>query len=87
MSVPGSHSDVGGGYKDRRQFANRALQIMHQQAIARGVPFGSLPAEYSDTDTTGVSTHDSRWPNDILRDFSDDQNGRPRRPREIIYYP
>ena len=87
FSLPGAHSDVGGGYKDRRQFANRALQIMHQQAVARGVPLGAIPAEYLDTNSKDLRPHDSRWPNDKARDIYDFIYGNAKRPREIIYYP
>ena len=87
FSLPGAHSDVGGGYKERRQFANRALDIMHQQAVARGVPFGPIPAEYLDTNIKGLRTHDSRWPNDKARDIYNAAYQKAKRPREIIYFP
>ncbi len=87
FGLPGAHSDVGGGYTERRQFANLALKIVHEQGLARGVPFGPLPADYLDTNTKGLNIHDSGWANDKVRDFRDWYNNKPKRPREIIYNP
>ena len=87
LSLPGVHSDIGGGYGERRQFANRALEMMHQQAVARGVPFGPIPTEYLDTDTNNLLPHDSRWINDNIGDYWNWLEGQTPRPREIYYYP
>lgn len=87
FSMPGAHSDVGGGYKERRQFANQSLLLMHAQAVARGVPLGPIPNEYSDTNIKDLNPHDSRWANDKANDLYNVVNRRPQRPREINYYP
>ncbi len=78
--VPGAaHSDVGGGYYDDRGLANYSLFMMWQDGRAHDVPFGSLPAIYSNY--VGNS-HDSRWINDKFVELF-----AGNRMRKIYYHP
>ncbi len=74
------HSDVGGGYGSNRGIANSALYTMWSDGRSHDVPFGELPASYSNYMGT---PNDSRWFNDKLVEFL---TGR-RRVRKVYYHP
>ena len=73
---------------------NAALQRMHADGVAHGVPFRPIQSEYMDTNQS--SPHDSRWSIDkslgtkaIIRHgqvylYIDDSY---RAPRNIFYHP
>ena len=79
IGYDGAHSDIGGGYRDRRGIANRTLKAMINDAKRHGVPFGNIPKEYQDTSDQFI--HDSRWLNDKLREF-----GNPIQRKRTIFY-
>ena len=67
VTMPGAHSDVGGGYRDQRSLANISLKLMHADGLKHGVPFDPIPKDYLFYPTRAV--HDSRWMIDRVFDF------------------
>jgi hypothetical protein len=57
MGFRGAHSDIGGGYGDG-DLSNFALMWMHDEGVAVGVPFSSLPSE--DIGAQNPIIHDER---------------------------
>ena len=85
ITLPGAHSDIGGGYKERRGLANTALRVMWQDGINHKVPFGAIPVLYREY--RKEAAHDSRLPYyDIPLDIVTGRWGwfRGSRPRTTI---
>ena len=54
----GAHSDIGGGYSNRRGLANRALRLMWSDGVRHGVPFDPIPSQFQNYSDS--QPHDSR---------------------------
>ena len=60
VTLPGAHSDIGGGYRDHRAIPNVSLNMMYNYATQRaGVEMNPIPAMYQHR--FDYKVHDSRY--------------------------